>query len=549
MTDYLNNILLLNEKNFPQRVYLRQPRQDKWHEFTWSEVMKQARQVAQFLLNKGLQRGDKVALFSKNCAEWFITDYALSLAGLVNVPLFGNQHQDSIRFVLEHAEIKLVFVGKLDDYQRVRSYIPDSLPTVGFGYHDESSVNTPWAEVLKTEPLQDIVPTAPDDIYTIIYSSGTAGLPKGAVYTHQIIANYLQLYPQDIRRIAQKDFYHLISYLPLAHVYERTAVQLGSVVIPCDVSFVESLDKFAHNLQEVQPTLFTGVPRIWGVFQQKIEAKLPPKKLDLLLKIPFISSLIKKKVRHGLGLSHCINCFSGASHLPVNIIKFFEKLGIYIQEGYGQTENLAYVTFSMLNERRPGYVGTARTQVDLKVDSSEELLVHSPCLMKEYYKDPEATKKALVDGWLHTGDVVEFDDQKRVKILGRLSENFKNRKGEFIAPSPIEKQFSTNAMIEQLCLVGRELPSNILLVTLSERGLTADKETLKNLLQKDLHQVNRQLLTHEKISHIIIANQAWTPENGLLTPTLKVKRRAVEEAYQPVIKRAIDQHQQVIWDE
>lgn len=548
MTAYLNDILLLNEEQFPERVYLRQPRNDKWHEYTWKMAITQARQVAQFLLNKGLKRGDRVAIFSKNCAEWFITDFALSLAGLVNVPLFGNQHEDSIKFVLSHAEIKLVFIGKLDDYKRVRPHIPDTLPSVSFGYHKDSSVTTTWAEVLKTEPLKEIVATQADDIYTIIYSSGTAGLPKGAVYTHETIANYLQLYPQDIKRIADSEFYRLVSYLPLAHVYERTAVQLGSTVIPCSVSFIESLEKFVHNLQEIKPTFFTAVPRIWGVFQQKIEVKLPPRKLDLLLKIPLISSLIKKKVRHALGLSHCTNCFSGASHLPVSIINFFEKLGIFIQEGYGQTEDLAYVTFSMLKERRAGYVGTARLGVELKQGVGEELLVRSPCLMKEYYKDPESSEKALQEGWLHTGDVVEFDNKQRIKILGRLSENFKNQKGEFIAPTPIEKLFSNNSLIEQLCLVGRELPSNILIVTLNEAGLALDKEAVLSVMQKDLHEINKRLLTHEKISHIIIANHAWTPENGLLTPTLKVKRRAVEEAYQIVIHEAINQHQLVIWE-
>ncbi len=545
----LNQILLENEKQFADKVYLKQPRDGKWHEFTWQMVMRQAKQVAKMLQELGLKKGDRVAIFSKNCAEWFITDFGISLAGMVNVPLFANQHEDSISYVLEHAEIKLVFVGKLDDHQRVRGYIPDELLTVSFDYHENLSCSYRWDDVLKKQPAEDIISEpSSEDLYTIIYSSGTSGQPKGAVYTHGTIANYLELFPKDIKRIREVQHYHLMSYLPLAHVYERSAIQLGSVVIPCDVSFVESLDKFVENLQEAQPTFFTAVPRIWGVFQQKIEQKLPPQKLNLLLKLPFISTLIKKKIRHHLGLGRCTNCFSGASHLPVSILEFFDNLDIKIQEGYGQTENLAYATFSLLGQRRPGYVGTPRLKVELKIGEESELMIKSPCLMKEYYKDEDATNAALTDdGWLHTGDVAELDENKNVKIIGRLSENFKNQKGEFIVPAPIEKRFGTNPAIEQLCMVGRELPNNVLIVTLSESGRSQNKESTKQALQENLRKINSELANYEKISHIIVVSDAWTPENGVLTPTLKVKRRVVEANYRDLIKEAITQPNSVVW--
>lgn len=544
----LNQWLLQNEEQCAERVYLRQPRQRKWQEMTWAMVMRQARQVARFLKDSGLKKGDRVAIFSKNCAEWFITDFGISLAGLVNVPLFANQQQESIRFVLEHAKVKLVFIGKLDDHQTVRTYIPASLPTVSFGYHSKLEVNTAWSDILALEPLQDITESQPEDIYTIIYSSGTSGLPKGAVYTHERIANYLALYPDDIRRIRKTDFYHLMSYLPLAHVYERSAIELGSVSIPSDVSFVESLDQFVENLRGARPTFFAAVPRIWGVFRQKIEQKISPARLDFLLKLPVISHIIKTKIRKQLGLDRCTNCFSGASHLPVDLLVFFDKLGIYIQEGYGQTENLAYATFSLLDFRRPGFVGTPRLQVELKQGDNQELLVRSPCIMKEYYKEPEATQAAIdEEGWLHTGDVVEMDAQQNVKIIGRLSENFKNQKGEFVIPSPIEKRFAGNTMIEQLCLVGRELPNNVLVVTLSETGRQKNKQEVKQALQENLHSINRQLASFEKISHIIVSQDTWSTENGLLTPTLKVRRRVVETNYQPLIKAAIGDHHPIVW--
>ncbi len=550
MSHSLFQLLLKNEKEAGERVYLRQPRNGEWHEFNWSEVMLQARKVAGFLQHLGIKRGSHISIISKNCAEWFIADFGIHLAGMVNIPLFANQNAESARYVLEHGDVQLVFVGKLDDHQAVRQFIPDNYITVGFDYHTDLQLNYKWSDVLASQPLMELVEPEPDDLYTIIYSSGTSGAPKGAMYTNKAIANYFAVFPHDLLRMRNMEHYKLISYLPLAHVYERSAIQLASVTIPCNVSFVESLDKFADNLKEIQPTFFTAVPRIWGVFKQKIEQKLPPAKLNLLLKIPLLSSLIKKKIIHGLGLNDCVNFFSGASHLPTALIGFFEKIGINIQEGYGQTENLAYATLSLLNERKRGYVGTARLNVNIKTGEDSELLIQSPCLMLGYYKDKLATQKAFtVDGWLRTGDVAEIDSEGRVKILGRLSENFKNQTGEFVAPSPIEKLFASNPLLDQLCLVGRELPTNILLVTLNEAArVNTNKDEVNKSLQESLRIVNAKLVKYEKISHIIVVKDTWSTNNDMLTPTLKVKRRVVEQYYNNIIQSALTKHQTIVWE-
>ncbi len=553
-TDTMQNsvcqLLLKNEKELAETVYLKQPRKGIWHEYTWTDVMHQARQVVAFLKKQGCKRGDHIAIISKNCAEWFITDFGIALAGMVSVPLFPNQNEKNIEYILEHGEVKLVFVGKLDDHERIRSYIPQNYKTVRFDYYQYLKVDHDWKEVLETTPVSEIELPKPDDLYTIIYSSGTSGPPKGAMYTHQILANYLTLFPKDLKRISDRDHYRLISYLPLAHVYERTAIQLGSLAIPCTVSFVESLEKFADNLREVEPTLFTAVPRIWGIFQHKIEQKLSPKTLNILLKVPVVSSLIKKKVRKQLGLAECSNFFSGASHLPSDIFDFFEKLDIIIQEGYGQTENLAYATFAELDYFRKGYVGRPRLGVNVKLGEEHELLMTSDCLMTAYFKDEKATKKTFTDeGWLKTGDIAEIDEKNRVKILGRLSEIFKNQKGEFISPTPIEKDFGTNEILEYLCLVGQGLPSNVMVVQLSEEGRKKEKETIKDQLKKKIRRVNSDLQSYEKISHVLVVEDEWTIDNDLLTPTLKVKRRVLNSRYEEAIKQTVDQSSSVVWQE
>lgn len=551
MTHSLPQLLLKKERDCANTVYLIQPRNGVWHELTWAEVVLQARKVAGFLRGLGLKKGSHIGIISKNCAEWFVTDFGITLAGMVSVPLFSNQYKESIHFVLEHAEVKLVFIGKLDDHHLVRSYIPDTYPTIGFDYHKDLQVDHCWFDVMASKPLIDVIEPEPEDLYTIIYSSGTMGNPKGAMYTHQAIANYLAIFPKDLLRLNPLEHYKLVSYLPLAHVYERSAIELSSVVMHASVSFIEKLDKFTENLQEIQPTFFTAVPRIWGVFQQKIEQKIAPRTLDFLLKIPVISTLIKRKIRHTLGFDACTNFFSGASYLPVSISRFFGKLGIAIEEGYGQTENLAYVTVSLLNDIKYGYAGTARLEVELKLNEDSELLVNSPCLMLGYYKDLTTSKAAFTeDGWLRTGDFAEIDPMGRLKILGRVAENYKNQTGEFVTPGPIEKQFLQEKYLDQFCLVGQGLPGNILLVTLRAGALFVNsKAEITQFLQEILHKVNSNLLKYEKIVHIIVVKDAWTPANNRLTPTLKVKRRVVEKEYGQLIENASKQKSIIIWEE
>jgi len=483
----LSQQLLEIEEKSPNRVYLRQPRNGKWHEFTWAEVLLQAKQVAALLIESGLQPGDRVSIFSKNCAEWIIADYGITLAGMVNVPLFPNQNKQTIDFILNHAEVKLVFVGKLDAHLRTRGYIADGIKTINMGYHLDLSTTYTWEDVMKMSPIVEVALPSPGDIYTIIYSSGTTGEPKGVVFTHQAVADYLIILLDDMHRLVRslRD-HHLISYLPLAHVYERTSVQLASLVLDCDVSFVESLEKFSKNLQEVQPTLFTAVPRIWGVFKQRIEQQIAKKKIGWLLNVPGLAYLMKRKIKKQLGLSRCCLCVSGAAHLPVSVVDFFKKLGVYIQEGSGQTEDFGYTSLSLRGEIKPGFVGSARNGVKIKQSDSGELLVDSPCLMKEYYKEEALTQQAFTeDGWLKTGDLVEIDEKNRIKILGRISENFKNQKGEFVSPSVIEDHFSTSDLIEYCCLIGKMLPSNLLLVNLAvssnEVALSEMQDNLRKL--------------------------------------------------------------------
>jgi long-chain acyl-CoA synthetase len=546
----LCEVLLEKEQQCPNKVYLRQPREGQWHEYTWAQVMEKVRRVASFLKAQGFKKGQHVSIVSKNCAEWFITDFAIAMAGLVNVPLFANQHTDSIEYVLDHGEVEFIFMGKLDDPVRIRNDIPRTIKSASFDYHDDLETDFSWQDVMQSEPLKDLELPSGEDLYTIIYTSGTSGKPKGAMYSHETIAKYFALFEQDVHRLIDVHDAHLVSYLPLAHVYERTVIQLGSLFMDCDVSFVESLDTFAQNLTEIKPTAFAAVPRIWSVFKEKIEAKLPPHKLDLLLKIPLISSLIKKKIRSSLGLTRCKACFSGASHLPLNVSEFFERLGIKIQQGYGQTENLAYATACTKENWQNESVGNPRTGVEAKLGDNNELLLRSDCNMDGYFKDEKATSESFTeDGFLKTGDIAEIDEHHMVKIICRLSENFKNQKGEFISPVPIEQDFSRNNHIEQLALVGQGLAHNVMIVSLSQNAKSKAKNEVEESIHVTMQDVNQDLTSYEKISHVLIVNDEWTPDNGVLTPTMKIRRHSLEQRYSNLIDQVSNDEKAVHWQE
>lgn len=542
--------LLKNEQEKGGQLYLKQPKEGQWHEFSWREVVEQARKIRTFLYEKGLKKGDKVAIISKNCAEWFITDFGIALANMVSVPLFPNQSQENIEFIFNHADVKFVFIGKLDKPKEMMQRIPKNYPSLAYDYH-RLDTDYQWQEVLACEPAQAFELPEPEDLYTIIYTSGTTGNPKGAVYDHLRIANLLSVVGKDIQsRIPDVDFIHFVSYLPLAHVFERGNVELASIKLPCDVSFLESQAKFGETMQEICPTVFAGVPRIWSMFKKKIEAKLPEKKLNILLKIPVLSSLIKRKIKRALGFQRTQAFVCGASHVPVDVLHFFKKLGINILEGYGQTESLAYATLTHEETIRQSYVGEPRQGVKIKVGEGDELLLHTDFLMKAYHKDPQATKEMLNEqGWLKTGDIVHVDEKQRVRILGRLSDTFKNQKGEFVHPVRVEETFERDDDIEYLCLVGQGLPGNLLIVNLSEEGKKVDRALLEDHLKTRMGNANRLLHEFDKIASILVVNEEWNIDNNLITPTFKVKRRFIIAKYQNILQQAFDNKEKVVWED
>lgn len=529
------------EQQNPNKAFLRQPFGDKWEVYTYGEVGQMARKLAAGLKSLGLPPKSHVGLVSKNCREWIIADLAIMMAEYVSVPFFPTLTGKQISEVLEIGDVKALFVGKLEVWDDMKTGVPADMPLIHFPhYPGNSKINRgeDWnAFMNRFEPLEGTPSAHIDDLWTIIFTSGTTGTPKGVMLKYSAPAELMESTKN--RNVLKLDFggnNEFFSYLPLNHIAERAIVEGGCMAFGGQISFSESLATFAKNLQESKPTTFFAVPRIWTKFHLSILSKMPQKKLDLFMKIPILSGIIKKKLKAGLGLTNARVCVSGAAPIPQTLKDWYAKIGIPISEGYGMTENCAACTFLTAEEDKPGSVGKPQDGSVVKIDpDTEEVLMKAPWLMTGYYKSPAKSAETLEGGWLHTGDQGRLDSGGYLYLTGRVKDTFKTAKGEFIVPAPIEWGFENNSDIEQLCLLGLGLPQPVLLIVPSEIGAAKPKKELKESLESTLKEVNKDLENYQRVSTVIVVNDAFSVENGLLTPTLKVKRTKMNQRYRDLL--------------
>jgi long-subunit acyl-CoA synthetase (AMP-forming) len=455
-----------------------------------------------------------------------------------------------VNYILGHSECELLFVGKLDDWDMMKPGVPETLRCVSYPLSPPNDFES-WDDIVaKYPPLEENVKRDPDELATIVYTSGSTGRPKGVMLSFNNMA-FAAVGGAEVLGVGTKE--RMLSYLPLAHVFERTYVELGSIYSGFQVYFADSLDTFVQDLQRAQPTLFLSVPRLWVKFQHGVLHKLPKEKLEKLLKIPLVNKLIKKKVLKGLGLDKVKLAGSGSAPLSDDVLDWYRALGLELLEGYGMSENFAYSHMNKPGRSRTGYVGEAAPGVEVKIGDYGEILVKSPATMVGYYKDEEKTKETFTeDGFLKTGDKGEIDEMGRLKLTGRLKEIFKTSKGKYIAPAPIENRLMSHDSVEMVCVSGANQTQPFALVVLSEeiRPKMADESFRKEIeesfkqLTKD---VNKTVDPHEKLAFIVIVSDEWTIENSFLTPTLKLKRNVVEDAYLDKVDAWYAKRQPVIW--
>ncbi len=546
-----------HEKERAQQVYLTQPLgAGRVVDYTWAQTMDQARRMATHLQSMGFAPAARIAILSKNCAHFFMTELAIWMAGYTTVAIFPTESAQTIRFVLEHSEASLLFVGKLDTWPDQEPGVPTGIPRIAFPLAPATSYETWDAITARSAPMAGQPQRAGTDLAMLIYTSGSTGQPKGVMHSFERITKATELAVQ--QSMAQdpgnNQIHRVLSYLPLAHVFERAVVECASFVSgELHVFFAESLDTFAADLQRARPTIFVSVPRLWLKFQQAVFAKMPQKKLDLLLRIPILNKIIAKKILTNLGLDQTISAFSGSAPLPADLIRWYRSLGLQLLEGLGMTEDFAYSHTATPRFSEPGYVGIANPGVQARISPEGEILVKSPGQLVGYYKRPDLDAESFTeDGFFRTGDLGSLAADGQLKITGRMKELFKTSKGKYVAPAPIENRINNHPLVEMSLVGGASHEAAFAMVVLAEDIRPRQKDAavraeVKSALTTLLAEVNSQVADYEKLKFIVVADQPWQIENGMLTPTMKIKRTNIEKAIEPQLDAWYAANQPVQW--
>ncbi|MFI4940563.1 MAG: AMP-binding protein [Burkholderiales bacterium] len=526
-----------HEQNHPNKVYLTQPvGGGKVIDYTWEQTVDQARRMAAHLLSRGFEPEARIAILSKNCAHFFMAELAIWMAGGATVAIFPTETADTLRYILEHSEASLLFVGKLDSWEEQAPGIPAGMPCISFPLTPPTEFETWDSIVARTAPLPGRPQRAPDDLAMLIYTSGSTGQPKGVMHSFERITHASELMVAYLHEaLGEINDVRGLSYLPLAHALERAWIECASLIDgKVHLFFAESLETFLQDLNRARPTMFISVPRLWLKFQQGVFAKIPPQKLDRLLRIPIINRIVARKILKGLGLDQVRMAGSGSAPIPAELIAWYRRIGLNLHEGYAMTEDFAYSHGSTEEFNLPGYVGVAHKGVERRIGEGGEIQIKSPGKMIGYYKRPDLNAECFTaDGFFHTGDRGELGANGLLKITGRTKELFKTSKGKYIAPAPIENLLHADPIVEMALVSGLGQASAYAMVVLAEDlrpklGDPAMRKQTEEELEKLLQNVNQNLADHEQLQMIVVLPEPWTVANGCLTPTMKVRRSRIE---------------------
>jgi len=512
----------------PNDCFMRQPIDGKYQESTWLEAFDAISKLATYL--QKYPKNSKVGIYSNNCSDWFLADMAIMAAGHISIPIYPTASDKTIGQILDHSETALVFVGKLVTEVNYEIF---GTEVELISIHQKREAIPFWLDLTESlAPIEAFYHPTPKDIATIVYTSGTTGMPKGVVISYRAISSGIECV-QAITDISSEDTF--FSYLPLAHIMERIAVEIISIVYGCKVSFVEDLSTFSANLSNTKPSIFIAVPRIWVKLKQGIETKFGgAERLQKLISLPFIGKFLSRTIIKKLGLANSRLCITGAAAISTETIEWYEELGLKLCEGYGLSETLGISNINLPNARKVGTVGKAVKNCEVMLAENGEILLRSPTLMDGYYKEPELSAMAIQDGWFRTGDLGAIDQDGYLSIKGRVKEIFKTSKGKYISPVPIEQQLELIFSVEQACVFGSQLSQPVAVIVPTEEVLPMDREAFILDCEAKIAALNKTLEKHEQLDGLLISASEWTTGNEMMTPTLKIRRQQIEEHYQPI---------------
>lgn len=533
------------EKQVPDDIIFRQAKGSGWITWSFRQAGNEIRRMGAFIQSLNLPPHSHIAILSKNCPHWVMADLAIMLSGHVSIPLYPTLPAETLRDILTHSEAKAIFIGKLDQYALQQPGIT-AITRIGiqaYGINEQHA----WEQLVETQaPTTDVPILDPEELMTIVYTSGTTGTPKGVMHAFKSFHATLSAARQAIDFPLRP---RLFSYLPMSHIAERIGIETMGLMLGAEFSFAESLETFPKNLAETKPDYFFAVPRIWSKFQEKILEKIPEPRFSRLIAIPLIGALLKGMLKRKLGLSKTKLFFSGAAPLGKSNLEWWQKLDITILEVYGMTEDCVYAHFNAPDAYRFGSVGRPLPGLQRKIADNEEICVKSEYLMRGYYKEPQMTADMFdATGYLKTGDTGEIDPDGFLTIVGRVKDQFKTDKGKYISPAPIEMRLLENKEIAQVCVVGMGIPQPIMLTVLTEAAKARGRKEILASLSATMDSVNAHLEPYEKIERAVIMQKDWTQENGLLTPTLKLKRNALEKIYVPRYPKWYGEKDKVVWE-
>ena len=543
----------------PGRVFLTQPvGGGRVVDYSWGRTLDEARRMAAHLQSLGLPRGARIALLSKNCAHFVIAELAIWMAGGTTVAIFPTETADTVRYVLEHSEASLLFVGRLDE-EPPAAALPTGLPRIALPLAPTISPSTGfdrWDDIVaRTAPLAGRPRRDADELAMLLYTSGSTGEPKGVMHSFgRITATVACMMADPERQLPAGVEWRCLSYLPLAHVYERAVVACRSLMAgDMHVYFSESLATFTDDVKRARPTVFVSVPRLWLKFQQAVLQTLPAENLEALLADPATAPATGRKVLASLGLDEVRLAACGAAPIPPSLLAWYRRLGLHMVEGYGMTEDFAYSHRTTRERNAAGHVGIACPGVQVHIAEDGEVLIKSPGQLVGYYRRPDLNAQCFTDdGFFRTGDRGELAPDGQLKLTGRVKELFKTSKGKYVAPAPIETRLNAHPMVELAIVAGAGQSQPFALVMLAEslRPRLADPAThdaVSGALAQLLHALNDELAAHERLHCVVVAREPWSVENGCLTPTMKVRRSRIEAGVAAQVEGWYLQPGPVLW--
>lgn len=582
-----SSILSMTDRD-PQQIAIKFKSRDEWKEKRWKDYYHDVETVAAGLLSLGVKPGDRVAIMANTRYEWSVSDLAIFGIKAVTVAIYQNNTAEDVEYILNNSGAKVIISetrGPLKIFEEVRKQCTMVEKLIVF---DETCPNPEaitWnqlqkigAEYLKQHPTQfrELCETLqPDDMATLLYTSGTTGRPKGVVITHrQMFSEVSEAFPY--AGASSKDI--SLSFLPYAHVLGRIE-HWGQLYIGYTMAYAESIEKVRANLVDIRPTIMVAVPRIFekiyaGILAQiqtqplklklfnwamKIGERVGEYKmsgqalpLDLLLQYEVAKKLVLSKVTDAFG-GRLRFAISGGGPISKEIAQFFHSAGILILEGYGLTETTAAITVNVPYNYRFGSVGRPIGDVQLKIAADGEILVKSDKVMKEYYKNPEATKEVFTDGWFHTGDIGEILPSGDLKITDRKKDLIKTGGGKYVAPQRLEALLKLSPYVAHVHVHGDQKKYIVALITLDrpsvaalakERGVPFEdwnalvaSSFVQDMIRQVVADTNAQLASFESIKKFLVLPNEFTIEGGELTPSLKVKRKVLDQKFKEEIDR------------